>query len=108
MYALANGKNLKFDRNDKRVNVKCVGAKGKCKWYAYCTYMFVVNSWQLRKIIDNHSSNREDGEEVTENPHMKIMDIRDKDSRKWNVGISRNMAFSSKAIARDIVDGSFA
>ena len=38
---------------------------------------------------------------------MKVMDIRDKVSRKWNVCISRNMAFRSKAIARDAVDGLF-
>jgi len=44
---------------------------------------------------------------VTENSHMKVMDIRDKVSRKWNVCISRNMAFRAKAIARDDVDGSF-
>ena len=44
---------------------------------------------------------------VRENPHMKVMDIQDKVSRKWNVCISRNMAFRVKAIARDVVDGSF-
>jgi len=35
-YALANGKILKFVKNDKKkVSVKCLGAKGKCKLYAY-------------------------------------------------------------------------
>ena len=44
-YALANRKNLRFDRNDKnRVTVKCVGAKGKCNWYAYCAYMSALKS----------------------------------------------------------------
>ena len=44
---------------------------------------------------------------VRENPNMKVMDIRDKVSRKWNVGIFRNMAFRARVIARDHVDGSF-
>jgi len=44
---------------------------------------------------------------VRENPHMKVMDIRDNVSRKWNVCISRNTVFIAKAIARDDVDGSF-
>jgi len=43
---------------------------------------------------------------VRENPHLKVMDIRDKVSRKWNVCISRNTTFRAKAIARDVVDGS--
>jgi len=44
---------------------------------------------------------------VLENPNMKVMDILDKVSRKWNVGISRNMAFLARVIVRDHVDGSF-
>ncbi|XP_052726126.1 uncharacterized protein LOC128194623 [Vigna angularis] len=44
---------------------------------------------------------------VRENPTMKVMDIRDKVTRKWNVGISRNMAFRARAMARDKVEGSF-
>ncbi|XP_014515646.1 uncharacterized protein LOC106773470 [Vigna radiata var. radiata] len=44
---------------------------------------------------------------VRENPNMKVMDIRDKVSRKWNVGISRNMIFRERAMAKDNVDGSF-
>ncbi|XP_014503139.1 uncharacterized protein LOC106763464 [Vigna radiata var. radiata] len=41
---------------------------------------------------------------IRENPNMKVVDIRDKVSRKWNVGISRNRA---SAMAKDNVDGSF-
>ena len=55
-YSLQNGKNLKFVKNDKkRVSIKCVGAGGKCTWYAYCAYMSAINTWQLRKIIDVHT-----------------------------------------------------
>ncbi|XP_017438397.1 uncharacterized protein LOC108344468 [Vigna angularis] len=38
---------------------------------------------------------------------MKVMDIRDKVTRKWNVGISRNMDFRARAMAKDKVEGSF-
>ena len=49
-YALANGKSLKFVKNDnQRVSVKCLGANGECNWYAYCGYMGAVKSWQLRR-----------------------------------------------------------
>jgi len=101
-YALANGKSLKFLKNDnQRVSVKCFGANGECKWYAYCGYMGAVKSWQLRKIIDQHMCSRDFNmklmnakwlskkmeKTVRENPNMKVMDIRDKVRRKWNVGI---------------------
>jgi len=52
-YALENGRSLKILKSDKRrIRVKCLGANGKCLWYAYCGYMNSVNTWQLRKIID--------------------------------------------------------
>ncbi|WVY96917.1 hypothetical protein V8G54_029068 [Vigna mungo] len=82
-YELSNGRNLKFIKNDrKRVSVKCLGGNGKCK------------RQRMEKI-------------AKENPNMKVMDIRDKVSRKWNVGISRNMAFRERAMAKDNVEGSF-
>jgi len=38
-YGVHNGRKLKIFRNDKRrICVKCLGAKGTCKWYAYCAY----------------------------------------------------------------------
>ena len=59
-YALENGRSLKIFKSDKRrVRVKCLGANGKCPWYAYCGYMNSVNMWQLRKIIDQHTCSRE-------------------------------------------------
>ncbi|WVZ12473.1 hypothetical protein V8G54_017003 [Vigna mungo] len=121
-YALSNGRNLKFLKNDKkRVNVKCLGGNGKCKLYAYCAFSSRSNSWQLRKVIDDHTCSRDFNvkliiskwlskrmeKAIRENPNMKVMDIRDKVSREWNVGISRNMAFRARAMAKDNVDGSF-
>ncbi|XP_014511690.1 uncharacterized protein LOC106770390 [Vigna radiata var. radiata] len=103
------------------VSVKCLGGKRKRKWYAYCSYVCGINSWQLRKVIDDHNCSRDFNvklmaskwlsermeKTVRENPNMKVMDIRDKVSRKWNVGISRNMAFRARTIAKDNVEGSF-
>ncbi|WVZ08135.1 hypothetical protein V8G54_021481 [Vigna mungo] len=98
---------------------KVFGANRKYKWYAYCVFMCGVKSWQLRKIIDVHSCTRDFNvklmtskymsqkmeKTVRENPNMKVMDIRNKVNRKWNVGISRNMAFRARAIAKDNVEG---
>ncbi|WVZ06178.1 hypothetical protein V8G54_019524 [Vigna mungo] len=59
-YALSNERNLKFIKNDeKRVSVKCLGGKGNCKWYAYCSFRCDVNAWQLRKMFDGHSCSRD-------------------------------------------------
>ncbi|XP_017438322.1 uncharacterized protein LOC108344385 [Vigna angularis] len=88
------------------------------KWYAYCAYRSAAKSWQLRKVIDDHSCStvcnvkskwlsQRMAKSVRENPNMKVMDIRDKVSRKWNVGISRNMAYRARAMAKDNVEGSF-
>ncbi|WVZ14688.1 hypothetical protein V8G54_012254 [Vigna mungo] len=44
-YALSNGRNLKFIKNDKkRISVKCMGGNGNCKWYAYCAFRIDVNA----------------------------------------------------------------
>ncbi|WVY95142.1 hypothetical protein V8G54_034230, partial [Vigna mungo] len=44
-YALSNGRSLKFIKNDKkRVSVKCLGGKGNCKWYVYCSFRYDVNA----------------------------------------------------------------
>ncbi|WVY95230.1 hypothetical protein V8G54_034318 [Vigna mungo] len=121
-YAVENGRNLSYVKNDKkRIRVKCVGAKGKCPWMAYYGYMNVVRTWQLRTIVDNHTCSREHKvklmnskwlskrleKTVRENPKVKVGEIRDKISRKWNVGVSKSMAFRAKSIASDHVDGSF-
>jgi len=44
---------------------------------------------------------------VRENPRVKGIEIREKNSRKWNVNISRCMAYRAKAIAAQNVEGSF-
>ncbi|XP_047150406.1 uncharacterized protein LOC124822445 [Vigna umbellata] len=121
-YAVDNGKNLKLVKNDKkRIRVKCLGSKGECPWMAYFGFMDAVKSWQLRIVVDKHTCSREHKLRVfnakwlsrklektlRENPNVKGVDIRDKITRKWNIAISKNMAYRAKAYASDEVDGSF-
>ncbi|WVZ21087.1 hypothetical protein V8G54_008409 [Vigna mungo] len=121
-YAMENGKNLKLVKNDKkRIRVRCLGSKGECPWVAYFGFMGAVNSWQLRNVVDRHTCSREHKvrlfnakwlsrkleKTVRENPNVKGVDIRDKISRKWNIAISKNMAYRAKTYASDEVAGSF-
>ncbi|WVZ24361.1 hypothetical protein V8G54_002905 [Vigna mungo] len=98
-YALGNGRNMKFIKNDKkRIIVKCLGGKGKCNCCSRDFNVKLMTSKWLSERIEKY---------VRENPSMKVMDIRDKVTRKWNVGISRNMAFRARAMAKDKIEGSF-
>ncbi|XP_047157040.1 uncharacterized protein LOC124827905 [Vigna umbellata] len=121
-YALENGRNIKFVKNDnRRLRMKCFGAKGECPWTIYCAYMEAEKSWQLRTKNDIHTCSRESNlklldakwmsskleKTIRENPKMKGVDIREKVQRKWNIGISRGMAYRDKAIASEHIDGSF-
>ncbi|WVZ26613.1 hypothetical protein V8G54_005157 [Vigna mungo] len=121
-YALDNGRNIKFVKNDKqRMRFKCVGAKGQCPWRLYCGYMKVVKTWQLRTMVDNHTCSREFNlklidskwlsnkihKTIRENRRVKGVDIREKIQRKWNIGISRCMAYRAKYITTEQIDGSF-
>ncbi|XP_052723885.1 uncharacterized protein LOC108344014 [Vigna angularis] len=121
-YALDNGRNIKFVKNDKqRMRFKCVGAKGKCPWRLYCGYMKAVKTWQLRTMLNNHTCSREFNlklidvkwlskkiqKTIRDNPIIKGKDIREKVQRKWNIGISRCMAYRAKNIATEQIDGSF-
>ena len=121
-YALENGRNIKFVKNDRRrVRLRCIGGKGKCPWTTYCGYMKAIKTWQLRKIVDKHTCGREFSlhvlsskwlskkleKIVRENPRVKEIEICEKISRKWNVGILRCMAYRAKAIAAQNDEGSF-
>ncbi|WVZ03656.1 hypothetical protein V8G54_024462 [Vigna mungo] len=121
-YAVENGKNLKLVKNDKkRIRVRCLGSKGECPWVAYFGFMGAVNSWQLRTVVHSHTCSREHKvrvfnakwlsrkleKTVRKNPNVKGVDIREKISRKWNIAISKNMAYRAKTYASDKVAGSF-
>ncbi|XP_052724052.1 uncharacterized protein LOC128193901 [Vigna angularis] len=91
-YALENGKNLKFIKNDKkRIRLKCVGEKGECPWMAYFCYMEAVDTWQLRTMVDKHTCSREHKLGVF--------------NAKW---LSKKLEKTrAKAYASDEVEGSF-
>ncbi|XP_058753673.1 uncharacterized protein LOC131626849 [Vicia villosa] len=118
-YAVQNGRDLKFIKNDKkRVRVRC---KDGCQWELYCSKLPDEDSWQVRKIIDEHNCSREYNvkllstkwlskriqNSLKNNPRLKVKDIKEKALRKWNVGINKTKAIRARVAARDKVDGSF-
>ncbi|XP_014524462.1 uncharacterized protein LOC106780679 [Vigna radiata var. radiata] len=88
---------------------------------AYFGYMEAIDTWQLRTVVDRHTCSREHKlglfnakwlskileKTLKKNPNVKGVDIRDKISRKWNIEISKNIAYRAKAYASDEVEGSF-
>lgn len=57
IYVVQYGKNLKFKKNGKqRVRVRCIDG---CEWEAYCAKLPKEETWQLRKVNDNHTSSIE-------------------------------------------------
>ncbi|BAT79930.1 hypothetical protein VIGAN_02287300, partial [Vigna angularis var. angularis] len=59
------------------------------------------------KLIDAKWLSKKLEKTVRENPTVKGVDIREKIQRKWNIGISRCMAYRAKNIATKHIDGSF-
>jgi len=113
---------MKFLKNDsKRVRVGCLGAQNKCQWSAYCSYVCSRKIWQLRKLLDVHSCSKEFkiniikakwlsetlDQTLIDNPKLKINDVRQRALRKWNTHVSISTARKARAMAADIVDGSF-
>ncbi|XP_012571249.1 uncharacterized protein [Cicer arietinum] len=114
-YVIHSGRDLKFIKNDKlRVRVKC---KEGCEWFAYCAKLPGEDAWQLRKLVDAHSCNREYKVKfmrsswlrkrlystVKENPNIKVTDISNKVHQKWNAGVSKMKAFRTHKVAIDMV-----
>ncbi|KAK2437846.1 hypothetical protein QL285_022691 [Trifolium repens] len=51
-YSIQSARAVKFKKNDKtRMRVIC---KPGCKWAAYCAHILGQETWQLRKIHDDH------------------------------------------------------
>ncbi|WVZ14096.1 hypothetical protein V8G54_011662 [Vigna mungo] len=106
-YTVENGRNLTYVKTDKkRIRLKCMGAKGKCLWMTYYGYMNAVRTWQLRTIVDNHTCNREHKVKLLNSKWLSKR-LEKTISRKWNVGVSRSMAFRAKSIASDHADRCF-
>jgi len=121
-YAIHARRNLKFLKNDsKQVRVGCLGAQNKCQWSIYCSHVRSCKIWQLRKLLDVHSCSREFkinifkakwlsetlDQTLIENPKLKINDVRQRALRKWNIHVSISTARKARAMAANIVDGSF-
>jgi len=117
-----SGRRLKLQKNDKRrCRVICLGGKGKCSWFAYCAYMAETHIWQLRRINDKHKCSREFNVKMLnakwlssrlentlrDNPSLRVVDIRNKVTRKWNIDVTKSMARRAKTLAVEQVDGSF-
>ncbi|KAK2382377.1 hypothetical protein QL285_069917 [Trifolium repens] len=118
-YSIQSARAVKFKKNDKkRMRVIC---KPGCKWAAYCAHIPGQETWQLRKIHDDHKCNREPHvpllssnwlskklhTNVKENPNLKLLDIVERTQQKWNLRISKTKAYRARGLAFDLVDGSF-
>ncbi|WVY91088.1 hypothetical protein V8G54_036602 [Vigna mungo] len=121
-YAVHGGRELKFIKNDnRRVRVRCLGAQKSCPWMAYCGYMEGCSTWQLRKVVDNHSCSRQFNikmmnakwlsetldNSMQQNPDLKINEIRSKALRKWNTNVTLSKARRAKIMASDKLESSF-
>ncbi|WVY95879.1 hypothetical protein V8G54_028030 [Vigna mungo] len=121
-YAVHGGRNLNFIKNDnKRVRVRCMGVQKSCPWMAYCGYLEGCRTWQMRKILDNHTCSRQFnikmmnakwlsetlGNSLHENPNLKINEIHSKALRKCNTDVTISKARRAKIIASCKVEGSF-
>jgi hypothetical protein len=118
-YSVCNAKDLKFLKNDKtRVRVGC---KDGCPWVALCSKIPEEDTWQLRKLDDNHTCGHEFSirflnsewlgkklmPNVRENSKIKLTTISNKAHEEWNVKVSRMKAYRARKKAIDMVDGSF-
>ncbi|MCH79452.1 hypothetical protein A2U01_0000201 [Trifolium medium] len=119
-YAIHNGKDIKFGKNDKiRCRAMC---KGGCKWFLFCSKLPDEDTWQIRTKNDTHSCILRDynvkllnskwlGKRlvptVKENPNIKCSSICTKAHQKWHAGISRMKSYRAKRAAIKMVDGSF-
>ncbi|WVZ07237.1 hypothetical protein V8G54_020583 [Vigna mungo] len=121
-YAVHGGRDLKFIKNDnRRVRVRCLGAQKSYPWMAYCGYMEGSSTWQLRKVVDNHSCSRQFNikmmnakwlsdtldNSMQQNPNLKINEIRSKALRKWNTNVTLSKARRAKIMASEKLESSF-
>ena len=119
-YAVHNGYDIKFRKNNKeRIRVYC--KKDNCPWKAYCAPIVGEETWQLRKIIDDHKCGKEFkvkmltskwlggklNNTMRENPKIELEKIMTKTQQKWNLEINKTKAYRAKSYAIDVVDGSY-
>ena len=119
-YAVHNGKDIKFRKNDK-TRVRAICKKNGCKWEAFCAKRPGEETWQLRKILDvckcpwdysvSLMSSRWLGgklnNSVRENPSIRLGDIIEKTNHRFHMSISKTKAYRARSHAKDLVDGSY-
>ncbi|CAL5215316.1 unnamed protein product [Lathyrus oleraceus] len=118
-YVIHSGRNLKFKKNDNKM-MRFICKKGY-PWESYYVKLPNEAIWQLRKIMDKHTCNKDYkvrflnskwlGKQiqtsVRENPNLNLTNIMEKTKQKWNVRINKTLAYRAKSFVVDIIDGSF-
>lgn len=115
-----NGKDLKFTKSDK-IRVRVICKKDGCPWEAFCAKIPGEETWQLRKIVDDHTCpwqfkvklmtskwlGGKLNNNVRENPSIQLGDIIDKTNHRFHLGITKSKAYRARSHAIDMVDGSY-
>ncbi|XP_024632832.1 uncharacterized protein [Medicago truncatula] len=119
-FAVENARDLKFKKNDlKRMRVTCKG--DGCEWEMYCGKIEGEETWQLRKIIGEHTcalgwkikmmNSKWLGSKlhtrVRENRDLSVTTIMQRARQKWGMDVNEYKAYRAKNYAVEFVEGSF-
>uniref|UniRef100_A0A2N9FBT4 Uncharacterized protein n=1 Tax=Fagus sylvatica TaxID=28930 RepID=A0A2N9FBT4_FAGSY len=117
-YSVFKGVQLRFKKNDKiRVRVKCVYG---CPFELFFGKMANEDTWQLKLMKDEHNcgtqlKNKHASykwlgkhlvEDVKNDPKVKTISIKRQVAAKFNVHISRHVAYRAKRVAKQLINGS--
>ncbi|CAI9283211.1 unnamed protein product [Lactuca saligna] len=124
-YAVANGFNLWYEKNDKtRLLVRCCKTsegKAACPFRLWATWMSSEKSFQIKSLRNEHNCARtfKFGSVVTyswigkhfvngilENPKMSCREMRDKVGEIFNVKVSVGQCRNAKKFALNEIEGS--
>uniref|UniRef100_A0A2N9F9N5 Transposase MuDR plant domain-containing protein n=1 Tax=Fagus sylvatica TaxID=28930 RepID=A0A2N9F9N5_FAGSY len=114
-YSVFKGVQLRFKKNDKiRVRVKCVYG---CPFELFFGKMANEDTWQLKLMKDEHNcgtqlKNKHASykwlgkhlvEDVKNDPKVKTISIKRQVAAKFNVHISRHVAYRAKRVAKQLI-----
>jgi hypothetical protein len=117
-YSVFKGVQLRFKKNDKiRVRVKCVYG---CLFELFFGKMANEDTWQLKLMKDEHNcgtqlKNKHASykwlgkhlvEDVKNDPKVKTISIKRQVAAKFNVHISKHVAYRAKRVATQLINGS--
>ncbi|CAI9268898.1 unnamed protein product [Lactuca saligna] len=124
-YAVANGYNLWYEKNDKtRLLVRCCKtSEGKATYpfRLWATWMSSVKSFQIKSLINEHNYARTFNfglvvtypwigkhfvNDILENPKMSCREVRDKVGENFNVKVSVGQCRNAKKSALNEIEGS--